>query len=89
MTDIALLQGTELFAELDDDALQSVVDASSSRELRRGDVVFTEGSLPEHLYVVEDGRIAIASKSDDGRAISTGRPDASAVRMALVTALGG
>jgi CRP/FNR family cyclic AMP-dependent transcriptional regulator len=67
MTDIALLQGTELFAELDDDALQSVVDASSSRDLRRGDVVFTEGSLPEHLYVVEDGRIAIASKSDDGR----------------------
>ncbi len=67
MTDIALLQGTELFAELDDDALESVGAASRSRELRRGDVIFTEGAVPEHLYVVEDGRIAIASKSDDGR----------------------
>jgi CRP/FNR family cyclic AMP-dependent transcriptional regulator len=38
-----------------------------SRELRRGDVVFQEGAAPEHLYVVEDGRIAIASKSIDGR----------------------
>jgi CRP-like cAMP-binding protein len=67
MTDIDLLLGTELFAELDESALQSVAAASTSRELRRGDIVFTEGAVPEHLYVVEDGRIAIASKSDDGR----------------------
>lgn len=67
MTDIALIQATELFAELDDDALALVADASTSRELRRGDVVFAEGATPEHLYVVEDGRIAIASRSDDGR----------------------
>ena len=36
-------------------------------ELRRGDVLFEEGAEPDHLYVVEDGRIAMASKSDDGR----------------------
>jgi CRP-like cAMP-binding protein len=30
-------------------------------------VLFTEGADPEHLYVVEDGRIAMASRSDDGR----------------------
>ena len=67
MTDISLLRATELFAELDDDALDQVAAASRSRDLRRGDVIFTEGAVPEHLYVVEDGRIAIASKSDDGR----------------------
>ena len=67
MVDIALLRGTELFAELDDSALEAVAGASASRELRRGDVIFTEGAEPDHLYVVEDGRIAIASKSDDGR----------------------
>jgi CRP-like cAMP-binding protein len=67
MTDFALLQGTELFAELDDEALRQIVAASTERRLRRGDVVFTEGAVPEHLYVVVDGRIAIASKSEDGR----------------------
>jgi CRP/FNR family cyclic AMP-dependent transcriptional regulator len=67
MIDIELLKGTELFAELSDDALARVVANAVSRELRRGDVVFEEGALPEHLYVVEDGRIAIASKSIDGR----------------------
>ena len=67
MVDLALLRDTELFAELDDAALHSVASASTSRELRRGDVVFAEGAAPEFLYVVEEGRVAIASRSDDGR----------------------
>lgn len=67
MTDVDLLRSTELFAELSDAALQQVADASDSRALRRGDVIFEEGSEPDHLYVVESGRIAIASKSIDGR----------------------
>jgi CRP-like cAMP-binding protein len=67
MIDIDLLRGTELFAELSDEALARVVATAVSRELRRGDVVFEEGAPPENLYVVEDGRIAIASKSIDGR----------------------
>ena len=62
-----LIRATELFAKLDDAALDRVVAAVVPRNLRRGDVLFTEGADPEHLYVVEDGRIAIASKSDDGR----------------------
>jgi CRP-like cAMP-binding protein len=65
--DVDLLRSTELFAELSDEALQRVAEASASRGLRRGDVLFQEGSQPEHLYVVESGRIAIASKSIDGR----------------------
>jgi len=65
--DADLLRSTELFAELSDEALQRVAEASASRDLRRGDVLFQEGSQPEHLYVVESGRIAIASKSIDGR----------------------
>jgi CRP-like cAMP-binding protein len=67
MIDIELLRGTELFAELTDESLARVVANAVSRELRRGDVVFEEGAQPESLYVVEDGRIAIASKSIDGR----------------------
>ena len=67
MIDIDLLRTTELFAELSDDALARVVATAVSRTVRRGDVIFEEGATPDHLYVVEDGRIAIASKSDDGR----------------------
>lgn len=67
MVDRDLIRATELFAELDDAALDRVMTSVVPRELRRGDVVFAEGAAPEHLYVVEDGRIAIASKSDDGR----------------------
>ena len=67
MVDRELIRGTELFAELDEEALDRVVDAVVERDLKRGDVLFTEGAVPEHLYVVEDGRIAMASRSDDGR----------------------
>jgi CRP-like cAMP-binding protein len=67
MVDVTLLRATDLFAELDDAALERVAGASTARDLRRGDVVFAEGAEPHHLYVVEEGRIAIASRSDDGR----------------------
>lgn len=67
MIDLDLLRNTELFSELGDEALRSIAEASTVRSLRRGDVIFEEGSEPEHLYVVESGRIAIASKSIDGR----------------------
>ena len=67
MVDRELIRGTELFAELDEEALDRVVEAVVERDLRRGDVIFSEGAPAEHLYVVEDGRIAMASRSDDGR----------------------
>jgi CRP-like cAMP-binding protein len=35
--------------------------------LVRGDVLFEEGALPEELFVVVSGRIAIASRAIDGR----------------------
>ncbi len=67
MIDIELLRETELFAELSDEALTRVIAQAVSRTVQRGDILFEEGDRPEHLYVVEDGRIAIASKSVDGR----------------------
>ena len=67
VVDRELIRGTELFAELDEDGLDLVVASVVQRELSRGDVLFTEGAASEHLYVVEDGRIALASRSDDGR----------------------
>ena len=67
MVDRDLIGATEFFAQLDDSALDRVVASAVERELRRGDILFTQGSEPDHLYVVEDGRIAMAARSDDGR----------------------
>jgi CRP-like cAMP-binding protein len=67
VVDRDLIRATELFAELDEADLDKVVSAAVRRDLSRGDVIFTEGAEAEHLYLVEDGRIAMASKSDDGR----------------------
>ena len=57
----------ELFDEFNDDELTLLAEAAEQRALRRGDVLFTEGSEPEELFVVVRGRIAIANKSIDGR----------------------
>ncbi len=62
-----LLAGVDLFAELEADELAQVVASSARRDLRRGDVLFGEGDEPNELFVVVDGRIAIANKSIDGR----------------------
>jgi CRP/FNR family transcriptional regulator, cyclic AMP receptor protein len=67
MIDVDLLTGTELFAELDAEAIAPIVAAAERLELRRGDVLFREGDEPDRLYVVESGRIAIANRSSDGR----------------------
>ncbi len=67
MVDRGLLQSTELFEGLDNEALQRLAASTQSVELQRGDVVFAQGAVADHLYVMEDGIVAIVSKSDDGR----------------------
>ncbi len=67
VVDRELIRATELFSGLDDDALDRVLASARPVELRRGDVIFEEGADPDHLYVVDDGRIALASRSEDGR----------------------
>lgn len=63
----SLLKATLLFADLDDASLDRVAATADERILRRGDVLFTEGEESNTLYVVTEGRIAIANKSIDGR----------------------
>jgi CRP/FNR family cyclic AMP-dependent transcriptional regulator len=62
-----LFADVELFAEFGPEELGLIAGASEVRTLRRGDVLFTEGSEPTELFVVVQGRIAIANKSIDGR----------------------
>lgn len=67
MVDRELLAQTDLFGELTPDELDSIVATATEKDLRRGDVLFVEGDASTDLYVVEDGRIAIARRSVDGR----------------------
>ena len=61
------LAEADLFAQLSDDARAEISEASSVRDLRRGDVLFAEGDESNELFVVLEGRMAIANRSIDGR----------------------
>lgn len=67
MTDTSILRATELFASLSEPSLAIIARSASSRQLQRGDTLFSEGEVPDHIYIVTSGRIAIANRSIDGR----------------------
>jgi CRP-like cAMP-binding protein len=67
MADISLLRDVELFHGLTPDEMARITAASALHRLLRGDVVFGEGDEANELFVVANGRIAIANKSIDGR----------------------
>lgn len=68
MTDhVEQLAVTSFFADASPEALQGVAAAGHERELVRGDVLFEEGDPPTALYLVLDGRIAIAMASQVDR----------------------
>ncbi|HWC68853.1 MAG TPA: Crp/Fnr family transcriptional regulator [Acidimicrobiales bacterium] len=67
MTYEDVLAATEFFGGLDREALEKLDVSATTRRLVRGDVLFSEGDDPDSLYVVLRGRIAIATKSFDGR----------------------
>jgi CRP/FNR family transcriptional regulator, cyclic AMP receptor protein len=67
VADRDLIAASALFSGLTDDELDAVASAATTRELRRGDVLFTEGEDSEELFLVEDGRVAMSQRSADGR----------------------
>lgn len=64
---LELLAESELFGGFDRAALEEIARSSAPASLRRNDVVFEEGDEADRLFVVKDGRIAIANSSADGR----------------------
>jgi len=67
MDQVELLMGTELFGALDAEAVATVASAARQLALGRNELVFAEDDPAAELYVVENGRIAIATRSPDGR----------------------
>jgi CRP/FNR family cyclic AMP-dependent transcriptional regulator len=67
VADPALLARTPFFAGLNGEAVESVAAVCEQRELRRNDVLFRQGEQATELFVVQNGRVAIANRSEDGR----------------------
>ena len=67
MVDASLLAQVDLLADLTPGELGQVATVAEARDLRRGDVLFEEGSQSAELFVVLSGRIAILNRSFDGR----------------------
>jgi CRP/FNR family transcriptional regulator, cyclic AMP receptor protein len=62
-----LLNTTDLFAALPDDALAGLENQAEVRHYSRNQVLFRQGDGSDELFVIERGRIAIAQHSSDGR----------------------
>ena len=58
-----LMRETVLFAELTDAELDRLAGAGSLRQVQRNDILFGEGDVPDELFVVVEGRVAIVNKS--------------------------
>jgi CRP/FNR family transcriptional regulator, cyclic AMP receptor protein len=62
-----LLDATELFAALPPDVLEQLRTNLTVRALPKGDLLFSQGDPSNELFVISEGRIAIATRSSDGR----------------------
>jgi CRP/FNR family transcriptional regulator, cyclic AMP receptor protein len=62
-----LLDATELFAALPPDVLEQLRTKTTVRALPKGDLLFSQGDPSNELFVISEGRIAIATRSSDGR----------------------
>ena len=67
MPERRLLDATELFAALPPDVLEQLRTKTTVRALPKGDLLFSQGDASNELFVISEGRIAIATRSSDGR----------------------
>lgn len=67
MVEPSLLADVELFRKLTSDSMRTVADSAVVRVLERGDQLFRQGDPADELFVVQRGRLAIATKAVDGR----------------------
>ena len=62
-----LLDTTDLFGALPTEVLDTLRSHATVRTLARNEVLFRQGEASDALYVIDQGRIAIATQSGDGR----------------------
>jgi CRP-like cAMP-binding protein len=62
-----VLASTELFASLPEEMVEDLRARARVREIAKGDLLFAQGDESSELYVVQEGRIAISTRSSDNR----------------------
>jgi CRP/FNR family transcriptional regulator, cyclic AMP receptor protein len=62
-----LLDTADLFAALPADVVAGLSEQAETRQYARNDVLFHQGEAADELFVIDQGRIAIAQRSTDGR----------------------
>ena len=67
MINVSFLSSMDLFSGVQQDLLEPIVEQSTVQSLQRGDMLFSEGDQANDLYIVLEGRVAIANRSFDGR----------------------
>jgi CRP-like cAMP-binding protein len=67
MADPRILETTQLLGALPRPALESLRSASTSRTIARNEVLFHQGDAANELFGILTGRIAILTRSPDGR----------------------
>ena len=67
MDTVSLLGRAELFRFFDESSLEDLAAHSIPIRYGRNEIIFTEGATADRLYVVREGRIAIAKRAYDGR----------------------
>lgn len=70
MSNIQLLGGSPLFADLPEDALTTLSRAMSMRTFAANMILFHKGSPGQRLYLIEQGKIRIFSLSTLGRELT-------------------
>ena len=53
------LSAHEFFSDLSDDVLKFICECSSTREIKKGQILFRQGENADKFYVIRNGRISI------------------------------
>ena len=62
-----MVRKAPLFTALDDEAAASLLANMVSVKIAKGSVLFAEGDVGDHLYVVVEGKLKLGTSSSDGR----------------------
>jgi CRP/FNR family transcriptional regulator, nitrogen oxide reductase regulator len=65
----ALLGGVDLFAGLDERALDDVLGAAHRRRVAKGDVVFQQGDLADSFFVLVEGHLKVSQTTAEGQRV--------------------
>lgn len=62
-----IVRSAPLFAALDDDGKQAVLDSMTQEDYHRGSTVFREGDQGDRLFIISSGKVKVGHASGDGR----------------------